>query len=331
MENTNTIKVAKSRNRNLNPLVMFLFIVLAVYTFIFTFVLVWGFMTSLKTEYQFTQLKEYMQLPRYDLLPAHSDPKSPLYFPHPFYNYLKVVEKLPGTSQFRYYAGWNLNNLMPQEIYKNTIPAMLWNSISYALIGSIIIATVPCVAGYLCATYRYKFSSLCYTVTLFVMVMPITGTATARIRLLCRLNLFDTIHGDWIVNFTFANVYFLVFLAFYQGVSGTFAEAAEVDGASQLRTLVQIIMPLASKMIMTITLIFFIARWNNASNYLIYIPNKWSISYRIYQLTVVNTNVLPGNTAKIASCFIVALPMIILFIIFKDKMMGNLSMGGVKE
>ena len=331
MENTNVIKAAKSRNRNLNPLILFLFAVLAFYTFMFTFTLVWGFVTSLKTEYQFTQLKQYLELPRYDLLPAHSDPKSPLYFPHPFANYVKVLEKMPGKNQYRYYAGWNLDELLPKQQYNNTVPTMLYNTIMYALVGSVIVSIVPAVVGYLCATYKYKFSELCYTITLFVMVMPITGTATARIRLMCRLKIFDSVYGNWITCLGFTNIYFLMFLAFFQGMSGTFAEAAEVDGASQFRILWQIMLPLAAKMMLTIILIYFIARWNDTGTFLIYMPNKWSISYRVFMLTTLNTNVVPGSTAKIAACFFIAIPMILLFIIFKDKIMGNLSMGGVKE
>ena len=136
--------------------------------------------------------------------------------------------------------------------------------------------------------------------------------------------------GDFIVNFTFANMYFLVFYAFYSGVSGTFAEAAEVDGASQLRTMIQIIMPLASKMILTVVLIFFIGRWNNYATPLVYMPNKWMISYRLYIITIYQDKV-GGDPAKIAGAMIIVVPILIIFILLRNKIMGNVSMGGIKE
>ena len=162
------------------------------------------------------------------------------------------------------------------------------------------------------------------------MIMPIVGSDPARIKLLCRLYLYDTMWGDFIVNFTFANMYFLVFYAFYSGVSGTYAEAAEVDGASQLRTMIQIIMPLASKMIMTVLLIYFIGRWNNYATPLIYLPNKWMISYRLYMITIYKDEV-GGDPAKIAGAMVIVVPILILFILLRNQIMGNISIGGIKE
>ena len=40
---------------------------------------------------------------------------------------------------------------------------------------------------------------------------------------------------------------------------------------------------------------------------------------------------MTGTPAKIAATMTVALPMIILFICVKDRLLGNISMGGIKE
>ena len=336
-----TFVVGKSKNKNLNPFILFLFSILVVYTIIFCFFIFYGFYNSLKPSIQYGTWKEYFQLPSYGPRPDKgnvdfSNPLKSYYFPHPFKNYEDVMKIIPtdGSQTSQYYAGWNLDKLMPEKAVRPySFFDIIFNSLLYALGGSVIIAIVPCVFGYLCAKYPYKFSSFLYALTLFVMIMPLVGTGPARIRLMSRLMIFDTMIGDFIVNFTFANVYFLVFLAFYQGVSGTFAEAAEIDGASQLRTLVEIMMPLGIKMMATITLIFFIGRWNNYDTPLIYLPNTPMIAYRIYLITTYNppaalrTNV----PAKFASAMIVAMPILILFIILRDKIMGNISMGGVKE
>lgn len=331
-------KSLKSRNRNLNPFILTLFSILVVYILVFTFMLVWAFYNSFKPLEQWAN-GEYMQLPNYSnplwtskemRYSLSGSPQMTTYWPNMFANYTKVVKAMPAEAFVKYYAGWNLDVAMPNEPYKNTFFTMIFNTIFYSLVGSLIIAVVPCVVGYLAAKYPYKFSSLLYVLTLFVMIMPIIGSEPARIKLLCRLYLFDTMIGDFIVNFTFANMYFLVFYAFYSGVSGTFSEAAEVDGASQLRTLIQIVMPLASKMILTVLLIFFIGRWNNYSTPLIYMPNKFMLSYRLYMITIYKDEV-GGDPAKIAGAMIIVVPILIIFILLKDKIMGNISMGGVKE
>ncbi|MBO7214684.1 MAG: carbohydrate ABC transporter permease [Clostridia bacterium] len=337
MEATVKRKSIKSRNRNLNPLVLFLFSILIVYVVVFTFMLLWAFMNSFKPLGQWEN-REYMAFPdfsnplwtskemRYDM---KGNQVMSTYYPSALANYTRVLEAMPGKGEVRFYAGWDLNTAVVATS-NNSLFMMIFNTIFYSFVGSLIIAVVPCVVGYLAAKYPYKFSSLLYVLALFVMIMPLVGTEPARIKLLCRLYLFDTMWGDFIVNFTFANMYFLVFYAFYSGVSGTFAEAAEVDGASQLRTMVQIIMPLASKMIATVLLIFFIGRWNNYTTPLVYMPTKWMLSYRLYQITIYKDEV-GGDPAKIAGAMIIVVPILVMFIFLKDKIMGNISMGGVKE
>lgn len=336
-------KAIKSKNRHLNPFILLLLSILIIYVVVFTYMLVWAFYNSFKPPQQWND-REFMQLPVYsnelwsvDGFFAGLDQNGSsvtnkdIYFNGLFYNYTKILEKFPGKAKTQYYAGWNLDVRMPKQDYINTFPVIVFNTILYSLGGSIIIAVVPCVVGYVSAKYDYKFNALLYGIVLFVMITPLLGTDPARIRLLCRLYLFDTMLGDFIVNFTFANIYYLVFLSFYQGISGTYAEAAEVDGASQFRTMVQIVMPLASKMITTITLIFFIGRWNNYSTPFIYMPNIWMISYRLYQITSTNANILDDDPTRIAGAMIIVIPILIVFVLLRNKIMGNISMGGLKE
>ncbi len=336
-----TYKVAKSKNKNLNPFILLLLTLLVLYVIIFTVFLVFGTINSFKTSHQYSgYIKDRFGFPNYNYTEIDfKDPLfigSPDYFPHPFYNYELVLNKMPSNDGFwpyPYNAGWNLD--VPIEGHNmyanNTFLKIVWNSLFYAIAGALIIAVVPCVVGYLCAKYPYKFSSLLYTITLLVMILPIVGSDPSRIRLMCQLYLFDTMIGDFIVNFTFTNVYFLVFYAFYQGVSGTYAEAAEIDGASQLRTMISIVMPLASKMIGTVTLIFFINRWNSYNWQMLYMPNIWMVAYRVYVITN-NPNILDNSsTAPFAAAMILALPILVLFILLRNKIMGNISMGGLKE
>ena len=331
-----TFKV-KKMNRNMNAFVILLLTILVIYVAAFTFLIYFGFLTSLKHTTQYMDGKiSRLAFPTYDKL-LTDNPKSPLYFPHPFYNYEIAYNLIPADKGDRptpYMAGFNLDDRMPHYQWnKNTsFLYILWNSLFYAFGGSCIIALVPAVVGYVAAKYPYKFSSVLYGITLTVMILPIVGSDPSRIRLMQQLYLFDTMIGDFIVNFTFTNVYFLVFYAYYQGMSGTYAEAAEIDGASQLRTLISIILPLAVKMMGTVLLIFFINRWNSYNWQMIYMPNIWMIAQRIYEITAGSTNEFNASVPVLmAAPMLVALPMIIIFVFLKDKIMGNISMGGLKE
>ena len=333
-----TYKVKKT-GKNMNAFVIFLMVCLILYAVLFSFLIIFGTINSFKPYMQYDRQLDYLGLPNYDN-PLYTDPrmvKNPIYFPHAFWNFEKVINKIPaveGEPIVKYYAGLNLDDLMPK--YKDnpntSFFKIVFQSFFYAIAGSVIIAIVPAVVGYLAAKYPYKFSTVLYAITITTMVLPIVGSDPSRIRLMQQLYLFDTMIGDFIVNFTFTNVYFLVFYAYYQSMSGTYSEAAEIDGASQLRTLVSIILPLAVKMMGTVILIFFINRWNSYNWQMLYMPNVWMIAFRVYVITSVNPQTLNNSTPTVmAAAMILAIPMIILFVIFKDKIMGNMSMGGLKE
>lgn len=325
MDNNMTYKVAKSRNKNLNVAVIIVFTILLVYTLFLIFMLCWGFMTSFKSYRDFQTDGNVLGLPN---LERWNTKKGE----HLFYNYQTVIENFELTQNAYYYTGLNLDTLVKAKSTTGIL-GTVWNSFLYAFVGSVIIAFVPAVVGYVCAKYPYRWSTVMYSIVITVMVLPIVGTTPARITLMRRLGIFNEIWGDWIVCLTFTNMYFLVFYAFFQGMSGTYAEAAEVDGASQFRTMVNICMPLASKMIVTIILIFFISRWNDYNTPLLMMPTKPTIAYAIYDLVTLSTNAghLKAPPAQIAACMFLAIPMLILFVCLKDKLMGNLSMGGIKE
>ncbi|MBR6737590.1 MAG: carbohydrate ABC transporter permease [Clostridia bacterium] len=321
-------KNKKSLNKNLNPFVIFLFVVLLIYSLTLIFMISWGFMTSLKNEYDFHggrgHIANYLGLPRFSIWKDKSV----------FTNYESVMGYFNGgtiPANKNYWYGFNLDIDMTKSGYAKFID-LLSNSILYAICGSVVIALVPALVGYLCAKYPYKFSSLIYTITIVVMVLPLVSATPSKIVLMQRLCIFDTIYGDVIVNMMFPNMYFLVFYAFFQGVSGTYSEAAEVDGASQFRILVTIVMPLAVKMMTTVILIYFIGRWNDYATPLLYLPSHPTLSLAVQQV-IQGSNIegMTGTPAKIAATMTVALPMIILFICVKDRLLGNISMGGIKE
>ena len=70
--------------------------------------------------------------------------------------------------------------------------------------------------------------------------------------------------------------------------------------------------------------------WNDYSVPLMYIPSHPTIAYGVYEMTVTTETGQSHMTFKMACCAIMVIPTTVLFIAFKDKLMGNLSMGGIK-
>ena len=89
---------------------------------------------------------------------------------------------------------------------------------------------------------------------------------------------------------------------------------------------------MAGKIAGTIMLIQFISHWNDYNVPLLYLPTKPTLAYGVFHMVIINSSgPLSKVPIKVAGCMVLAIPILIIFIILKDKLMGNISLGGLKE
>lgn len=209
---------------------------------------------------------------------------------------------------------------------------MLGNTLYQALFISFVQVFVCYSTAYLAAKYKFKFSAFLYGLVIAMMSIPVIGNQPSLINLLMRLNLFSNYVGIFFMKASFGGMYFLVFYAFFEGLPDSYTEAAEIDGATQFGTFLKIIIPMGMKMIGTVTLLLFVANWNDYTTAFIYMPTIPTLAYGIYELAHIGNKhpALTGATFKLAGCFLLIIPTLCLFIAAKDKIMGNISAGGLK-
>ncbi len=314
----------------LNPLFLIMFIFLCVYTVSVIFPLVWGFIQSFRDKFDF-QVGDALAFPDLERWETNKNQQFfvDLGYTNILGNYNYLIKQTLDVS-----TKWT-RGIDGVEIRVPTrgvgILECLMNSILYAGVASCLKTLGPVVVGYLCAKYKYKFSTVVYTYVVFVMVTPIVGTTTALLNMVKYVGIHNSWFGLFIRSFDFANMYFLIFYAFFDGVSNSYAEAAEIDGASQFSVMVTIYIPLSMKMIGTVILLNFVTAWNDYSTALMYMPTHPTLAYYIYKLTTSSTYILQSVPFSNAALMTLALPTLIVFIMFRNKLMGNLSLGGVKE
>lgn len=330
----------KSKNRNLNAIVIIVFSILIIYTLFMFILLGWGLLTSFKTTVDFKNAKNVLGWPNYSTGVADVS-KYKFYngmskFRLITYNYTNVFRimetKLSGRKYFS--ALWNTK-------ISTTGGTVYWynyliNSIVYAVICSVIQVVTCMTTAYLCCKYKYKFSYFIYAMLLVVMAIPVIGSNVSTVQVLYDLGIFDSYFAMFIMSANMSGMYFFVYFAFFQGLSDTYIEAAEIDGSSQFMTYIRIVLPLSMNMAGTVILISFITLWNNYEVPLMYYPTKPTLAYAIYYMNqntlhIENQFYRQDIPQRIAGCMTLAIPMIILFVALKDKILGNLSMGGLKE
>lgn len=291
------------KNQSFSVFYSIIFIFLAMYVAIFLFLFGWGFLNSFKGQYDngYGYYFDKISLPKI----WH------------FTNYTDVLSKLE----------------VEINAVKYNVPQMVFNTLLYTIGTAFVSTLVPCVVAYLIATYdKFIFSKIVYNFVIITMILPIIGATPSTIQVLRFLHYYDSIVGMWLMNMNFlVGMHFLVFYDAFKGLSKTYKEAAEIDGASQFRTMVSVMFPLVKTIFITVFILRFIAYWNDYQTPLLYMPNNPTISYGIFIFFFQSDNVYSTVPMKLAGAFVIAIPIIILFCFCQKRIMGNLTVGGIKE
>lgn len=265
------------------------------------YLLCWGVLTSLKSQEDFRN--------------------NVLGWPHAFEwgNFQNVLRN--------FYVNISVQGV-PSKVY---MEKMLLYTLLYAGGGALVSTVVPCFVAYACSHFQYRFNKVIVAIVIVTMILPIVGSAPAEISLLRSLGMYDTIWGNWIQKFHFLGAYFLVFLAAFQSVSKEYSEAAYIDGAGEFTIMMRINLPLVRNAFLTVLLIKFIDFWNDYQTPLLYLPSHPTLATGVYSLSFTSINSMNTVPMRMAGCVILMVPIFILFIAFRKKIMGNITLGGIKE
>lgn len=209
------------------------------------------------------------------------------------------------------------------------IPELMMNSVLYALGCAFFQTLCCCLMAYVSQRFTWKICKVIYGIVIITMILPIVGAMPSELRILKAIGLYDTIPGGWLLRANFLGVYFLVFYETFRSIPRSFSEAARIDGAGDFGVLFRIMLPLAAKTFGAVMLIYFVGYWNDYQVPLVYIPTHPTLTYAMY--TAALSTRISSVPERLAVCLIVFIPIFIVFMIFQKKIMGNVSMGGLKE
>ena len=323
-----------------NVIFIILFAILAAYSLYLIFMLLWSLNTSLKSSDDFSFMKNYMGLPNI----GDPDFGSREEFLH-LANYKKVLKTFRITQSETYYRGTKQIFSMTQTNFGAWVgaesesdltyayfPDMLVNTLIYVFGCALVASFIPALTAYLTAKYKYKVSGIIFVAYTLMMCMPVVGDQPTRLAFFKAIGLYDTMAGVILQWASGAGLYFFVFYAYFKGVPETYREAASIDGAGDTTVMFRIYFPLAIKMIMTVFLLQFVALWNDYQTPLLLLPTKPTLAYGVYFFSSLSLDHASYNEPlRIAASMMLALPILIIFIIFKNKLMGDISLGGIKE
>lgn len=246
--------------------------------------------------------------------------------------YFKNKIGLPDPWVFTNYKNAFLNLTVEIKSVPYYMEEMYLNAVLYSAGSALCNTLVSCLVAYLIARYDYFFSKCVYVFVVVTISLPIVGSTPSAIQVAKTFGTYDSMIGMWIMSANFlSGVYFLIFYETFKGVPKGFREAAEIDGASQFRIMVSIIFPLVKNIFFTVFLIKMIGYWNDYQSPLLYMPHSPTIAYGLFEFFFQSDNEYSTVPMKITGAILVATPIIIVFVIFQKRIMGNLTAGGLKE
>jgi len=223
---------------------------------------------------------------------------------------------------------------VPIEKGAGTDNVYLWGMIFNSLLIAVVPVTVriltTAICSYTIAKYNFRGKQLIYNIIIIVMIMPIVGNLPSAMQISKAIGFYDKIWATWLTSGVIWTSDFLILYAVYKGIPWDYAEAALIDGATDWQVYWKIMIQLSKTTILVLVLIGFIASWNDYNTSLIWLPSYPSLAYGLYYFQFSNSQIASSITIQLSACSISILPIFIVFMIFKDKMMGCLTMGGLK-
>lgn len=212
-----------------------------------------------------------------------------------------------------------------------TLGIMFANSMWYSIGTSFVSTTVSFLVGYVVARFRFKICDAIYTVVILQMIIPTVGTLPSEIAMAQNLGLYNTIYGMLFMKSYVTGLYFLSFYAALRVIPKDYEEAAYLDGAGNFRVMLNIMLPMASGVFGTIFLLNFIGFWNDYQTPMVYMPGYPTLAYGLYYLCNVPRNDIDSSVPmQLAGCMLMAIPLLGLFMACHKKLLGNVSLGGLK-
>ncbi|WP_339294138.1 carbohydrate ABC transporter permease [Paenibacillus sp. FSL W7-1279] len=210
-----------------------------------------------------------------------------------------------------------------------------------------LLTTVLCMIMTMIAAYpltKKKLKGRKIFMFIIIVTMFFSGGIIPEYILVKDLNLLDTIWA-LVLPGLISPFYLIILISFFNGIPESLEEAAEIDGTSQIGTMLRIILPLSLPVIATLSLFYAVGRWNGFQDTLLYITSEelYPLQLKLYQLvqnnmiTDLTRNEGPAagvrattESLKAASVVFATVPILIVYPWLQRYFVSGVMLGAVK-
>lgn len=204
------------------------------------------------------------------------------------------------------------------------------NTILFTAITTALMLIVTVLAAFAFARLNFTGKDLIFTLFLALMMIPTELVVITNYVTITNANLRNTFAGLILPSVTSVFYIYLLKENFAQ-IPDELYYAAKVDGTSDLKYLFKVLMPICKPTIVTITILKVIECWNS------YVWPRLVTDDQAYFLVSNGIQEIRENgfgreniPAMMAAVVVISVPLIIIFLIFRKKIMAGVSRGGIK-
>ncbi len=204
------------------------------------------------------------------------------------------------------------------------------NTLIFTLATTAIMLIVSVLAAFAFARLDFPGKSFAFTLLLSLMMIPSELVVITNFVTITNLDLRNTFTG--LILPSVASVFYIYLLKEnFSQIPDELYLAAKVDGTTDLKFLIRVVLPICKPTVITVIILKVIECWNS------YVwprlvtddPNYFLVSNGIQAIreSGFGRQNIPGMMAAVVA---VSAPLIILFLIFRNKIMAGVSRGGLK-
>ena len=204
------------------------------------------------------------------------------------------------------------------------------NTLIFTLITTALMLVVSVLAAFAFARLDFKGKNFAFTLLLSLMMIPSELVVITNYVTVTNLDLRNTFTG--LILPSVASVFYIYLLKEnFSQIPDELYLAAKVDGTSDMKFLLKVVVPMCKPTVITVVILKIIECWNS------YVwprlatddPEYFLVSNGIQAIreSGFGRQNIPGMMAAVVA---VSLPLIVLFLIFRNKIMAGVSRGGLK-
>lgn len=204
------------------------------------------------------------------------------------------------------------------------------NTVIFTVVTTGVMLVVITLAAFAFARLEFRGKNIVFVIFLSLMMIPNELVIITNFVTITNLDMRNTFAGLILPSITSVFYIYLLKENFEQIPDGLYY-AAKVDGTSDLKYLLKVMIPISKPTLITITILKVIECWNS------YVWPRLITDDENYYLVSNGIQEIRENgfgreniPAMMAAVVVISVPLIVLFLIFRKKVMAGVSRGGMK-